>query len=50
MANTSIEVVLGMVFLVLSNADVLFADKDLIWRISSPNKTLLTIKHVQIID
>ena len=39
-----------MFFLKLSNANVSFDEKILTWRTYTTNKTLLTIKHVQIID
>ena len=38
LANTSIKVVLGMLFPALSNADIRFAEKDLVWR-SWPSKS-----------
>ena len=39
-----------MLFLKISNANILFGKKILIWRIYITNKTLPTTKQVQIID
>ena len=39
-----------MLFLKFSNADVLFDEKTLMWKTYTTNKTLFTIKQVQIID
>lgn len=41
---------LKILFLKLSNVDVLFDDNIFIWRFYITNKTLLTIKQVRIID
>ena len=49
-ANTKFEVILKMLFLKLSNADVLFDEKIFTWKIYITNKALLTNKQVQIID
>ena len=48
-ANIKFEVILGIFFLILSNADVSFGEKILTWRIYTTNKALLTSKQVQII-
>lgn len=49
-ANTSIEMVFRMPFLIFSNVDVGFLDKKLIWKIYSVAETLLITKRVQIIN
>ena len=50
LADISMEVVLGMSFLTLSNADVQFAKKELTWRTYTTKKALPTIRHVKIIN
>ena len=50
LANISVEVVLGMPFLNLSNADIWFVEKELTWRSYSTAKALLTTKQVELID
>ena len=50
MANTKFEVILGMFFLKLSNANVSFGKRILTWRTYTTNKALFTTKQVQIID
>ena len=50
LANTSIEVVLGMLFLTFSNADIKFAEKKLIWRTYTTVKALPTTKRVESIN
>ena len=50
LADLSIEVVLGMPFLTLNNANIKFAQKKLTWRFYTAAKALLTIKQVEIID
>ena len=44
------EVVLGMPFLTLSNADVQFAEKKLTWRTYTTEEALPTTRRVEIID
>ena len=44
------EVVLGMPFLIFSNADIQFAEKELTWRIYTTKKALTTTRQVEIID
>ena len=44
------EVILRMCFLKLSNVDVLFNDKTLIWKTYTTNKALPITKQVQIIN
>ena len=49
-ANTKFEVILRMLFLKLSNADVLFGEEILMWKSYTTNKALPTIEQVQVID
>ena len=50
MADTKFEIILGIPFLKLNNADVSFSEKTLMWKIYTTIKALLIIKQVQIID
>ena len=50
LADISMEVVLGMPFLTLSNADIQFAEKELTWRSYTAAEALPTTKRVEIID
>ena len=50
LTDTSIEVVLGIPYLTLSNADIHFADKNLTWRSYTTVEVLSTIKRVELID
>ena len=50
MADIKFEVILGMFFLKISNADVLFDKKTLTWKTYTINKALPTTKQVQIVD
>ena len=50
LADISMEVVLGMPFLTLSNADIQFAEKELTWRSYTAVEALPTTKRVEIID
>ena len=50
LADFSIEVVLEMPFLTLSNADIKFAQKELTWRSYTAAEALPTTKRVEIID
>ena len=50
LAETSMEVVLGMPFLTLSNADIQFAEKKLTWRSYTAAEALPTTKRVELID
>ena len=43
------KVVLGMFFLILSNADILFAERELVWRTYSAVEALPTIQRIEII-
>ena len=45
-ADTKFEVILGMLFLKISNADVSFGKKILIWRTYTTNKALSTTEQV----
>ena len=49
-ADTKFEVILGMLFLKISNADVSFGERTLIWRTYTINEALSTTKQVQIVD
>ena len=44
------EVVPGMPFLTLSNIDIQFAEKELIWRTYNTKEALLTTRQVKIIN
>ena len=50
MANTKFEVILGMPFLKIRNADMSFGEGISTWRTYITNEALLTTKRVQIID
>ena len=50
MADTKFEVMLRMIFLKISNADVLFGKGTLTWKFYTITKALLTTKQVQIVD
>ena len=50
LADISAEVVLGMPFLTLSNADVQFVKKELTWRSYTTAKALPTTKRVELIN
>ena len=50
LADISTEVVLGMPFLTLSNADVQFVKKELTWRSYTTAKALPTTKRVELIN
>ena len=49
-ANTKFEVVLGMSFLKISNANVAFGEETLTWKFFTTNKALPTSKQVQLVD
>ena len=49
-ADTKFETILEMLFLKISNADMSFGEKTLIQKSYTINKTLSTIKQVQIVD
>ena len=48
--NTKFEVVLGMPFLKISNADVVFNEKTLTWKSYINNKALSTTEQVQLVN
>ena len=50
LADISMEVVLGMLFLTFSNADIQFAEKKLIWRTYTTEEALPTTCQLKIID
>ena len=50
LAETSIEVVLEMLFLTLSNANIQLAKKELTWRSYTAAEALSTIKRVELIN
>ena len=50
LADTSMEVVLGMPFLTLSDVDIHFIEKKLEWRKYSIAQTLITIQRFELID
>ena len=50
LADISMEVVLGMFFLIFSNTNVQFVEKELTWRSYTITKTLPTTKQVELIN
>ena len=50
MANTKFEVILGMPFLKLSNADVSFGERMLTWKSYTTSEVLPTTERVQLVD
>lgn len=51
LANTSMEVVLGMLFLNLSSVDIRFAERELVWRTDLPYTAAETMtRRVELID
>ena len=49
-ADTKFEVILGMLFLKISNANVAFGEGTLTWKSYIINKALPTTKQVQLVD
>ena len=49
-ANTRMDIVLGMSFLTFSNVDIQFAEGELTWKTYIAANALPTIKKVQIIN
>lgn len=47
LANSSIKIILEMLFLFFINANIEFTEKELIWKIYSIDEALLNIKQVQ---
>ena len=50
MADTKFEVVLGMSFLKISNANMAFSEGTLTWKSYTTNKALPTTKQVQLVN
>ena len=50
LANISLEVVLEMLFLTFSKANIRFAERELVWRTYTAAEALLTTKRVEIIN
>ena len=50
MADTRMEVILGIPFLTLSSADIRFAERELVWSTYIDAETLPTARRVEIID
>ena len=50
MADIKFELILGITFLKINNADVSFGKGTLMWKTYTTNKALLTTKRIQIID
>ena len=49
-AETRMEVVLGMLFLTLSSANIRFAERELVWSTYIDAETLRTTRRVEVID
>ena len=49
-ADTKFEVILEMLFLKISNADVAFGERTLTWKFYTTNKALPTTEQVQLVD
>ena len=49
-ADTKFEVVLGMPFLKISNADIAFGERPLMWKSYTTKEALLTTERVQLVD
>ena len=50
LANINMEIVLDMLFLILSNANIQFVQKELIWSFYTTSEALLTTKWVELIN
>ena len=50
LANIGLEVVLGILFLTFSRADIWFTEQEFVWKICMAVEVLPTIKGVEIID
>ena len=50
MADTKFEMILGMLFLKISNTDVAFGKRILTWKSYTTNKALPTTEQVQLVD
>ena len=49
-SNTKFKLILGMLFLEISNADMAFGEKTLIWKSYTTSEALLTTKQVWLVD
>ena len=49
-ANTKFEMILGIPFLKISNADVAFGEETLTWKSYTTNKALPTTERVRLVD
>ena len=49
-ADTKFEVILGMLFLKISNANVVFGEESLTWKSYTTNKALPTSERVQLVN
>ena len=50
LADTKFEVVLEMLFLKISNADIVFSERTLTWKSYTTNKALPITEQVQLVD
>ena len=50
MADTKFEVVIGMLFLKICNADVAFGKRTLMWKSYTTKEALSTTEQVQLVD
>ena len=50
LADITVEVVLGMLFLILNNADVSFSERKLTWKSYTVDEALPTTKRIELID
>ena len=50
MADTKFEVILGMPFLKISNADIAFGEETLTWKSYTTNEALPTTERVRLVD
>ena len=49
LANFHIDITLGIVFLFLSNFEINFVNQDLLWKMYTIAKTLMTMNNVELI-
>lgn len=50
MADTNVDIILGMSFETFSNSDIVFANRELTWRFYTIDETLSTTWRVEFID
>ena len=50
MTNTKFEVILGMLFLKIINADMASGEETLTWKSYTTNKALLTTEQIQLVN